>query len=265
MAGIGYNDRRPSLHDGRRLPIMRGMSVPRFFVDSLSAGCVLLPEREARHALMSRRLKAGQEVTLFDGAGTDAPGRIVSADRNGVRIEVAAVAPRARPRPELTLATALPKGARQDVLIEKCTELGVAAIQPLLTERSVASATTHRLQKWRQTAIEAAKQSNQCWLPELRAPRPLAAVLADLSLFDLMLLAASCETPDTTLTREIDLQAANRIIGFVGPEGGWAKQEFEAILGAGARPVTLGPNVLRIETAAIALCAAVHGEMRRTA
>lgn len=240
---------------------MHVMSMPRFFVEQLSPGRVALPEREARHALASKRLTIGQGAALFDGQGTQALGRIVSSDRHTIEVDILEVTHRERSHPMLTLATALPKGPRQDVLIEKCTELGVSAIQPLVTERSIASASAHRLNKWRQTTIEAAKQSNQCWLPELRPPQPLTAVLADLSPFDLKLLTVTCEWPNASPVGEINLRSARRIIVLVGPEGGWAGEEVEAIVEAGAKPVTLGPNVLRVETAAIALCAAVHGAM----
>jgi len=241
---------------------MHVMSMPRFFAEQLSPGRVALPEREARHALASKRLVVGQEVALFDGQGTQALGRIISADRYTIEADILEVTHRERSHPMLTLATALPKGPRQDVLIEKCTELGVCAIQPLVTERSIASASAHRLNKWRQTTIEAAKQSNQCWLPELCAPQPLTAVLADLSPFDLKLLTVTCEWPTGEAFGEINLRSARRIIALVGPEGGWAGEEVEAIVEAGAKSVTLGPNVLRVETAAVALCAAVHGAMR---
>jgi 16S rRNA (uracil1498-N3)-methyltransferase len=118
------------------------------------------------------------------------------------------------------------------------------------------------LNKWRQAAIEAAKQSAQAWVPTLHPPKPLSDVLRGLTGFDLVLVAATCEAPKALSLDALRTPKAERIMSFIGPEGGWAAEEFEAIVHAGAEPVTLGPNILRIETAAIALCAGVHALMR---
>jgi 16S rRNA (uracil1498-N3)-methyltransferase len=204
-----------------------------------------------------------QKVILLDGRGTQGGGQIISTDRRGVVVEVAKVSQTPRLLPELVLATALPKGSRQDVLIEKCTELGVFAIQPVITERSVVDASHHKLSRWRQIAIEAVKQSNQAWLPALHPPKCLFDVLEDMSVFDQILVTATHESPKAIPLSAVGVEHARKTIGFVGPEGGWTAKEFEAVVNAGGQPVTLGPNVLRIETAAIALCAAVHGLMRQ--
>lgn len=223
-------------------------------------GIVELCDQESRHARLSRRLSAGDELVVFDGQGREAPATITVASRNTVEVAVGPVSRHPRPTPALTLAVAMPKGPRQDFLIEKCTELGVAAIQPLLTERSVAGASDHKRDKWRRATIEAAKQSGQCWLPELLAPLPLDRFLQGLDKFD---LAAAAILPRAGSARPFhDLlragSAPSTIVAFIGPEGGWSPAEAEALIAAGATAVSLGPNVLRIETAAISLAAAVH-------
>lgn len=241
------------------------MAQPRFFVEALSAGVLQLAEEEARHALRSRRLSVDDPVSLFDGLGHEAAGRISTANRGEVAIRVETVAVRPRPVPGIVLAVALPKGPRQDVLVEKCAELGVAGIQPLVTQRSVAGASDHKIEKWRRTAIEACKQSGQAWLPEIMPLKKLSEALAELPRFDrawLALAETECGPACAPLARALDLADARTVVAFVGPEGGWEPGEIEQMVAAGCRPVSLGPNTLRIETAAIVLAAAIHSLMR---
>ena len=261
------------------------VSIPRFYVERLGPPAVDLPEAEARHARQSRRLSAGDVVALFDGHGRQAVGRITTGRGRAVTITIEEIAEIPPPRPALTLAFAVPKGPRQDTLIEKCTELGVAALQPIATARSIAAASGHRLDKWHRTAVEAAKQSSQAWLPELRNLCTLQDVLRDRSTNDMILLAASAgnvdgdEKPEGNMDRPsscprgfvqprlitdmlAELREASRVFAIIGPEGGWTDEEIAEALAARARPVSLGPNVLRIETAAVALAAIIHGLLK---
>lgn len=232
------------------------MADPRFFARQLSESAVRLSDREARHAAQARRLRAGDSVVLFDGQGREAAGVITTTGRSVVEVQIVRIAVHPRPRPALTLAVAVPKGPRQDALIEKCTELGVARLWPILTARSVCAASGHRLDKWLRTTIEAAKQSGQCWLPELSPPRRLNEVLAGAKTFDRALVATPGGRP--ILDCMGDLVDAECLLAMVGPEGGWAPEELNEILAAGASPVSLGPHILRIETAAITIAAIVH-------
>lgn len=252
------------------------MTVPRFHLAPLSAGVVALKEAEAHHARASRRLSVGDPVVLFDGQGHEAPGQVSAVSRTAVEVAVSEVTSRPRPKPGLALAVALPKGPRQDALIEKCTELGTSEIQPLVTQRSVAATSASRMDKWRRATIEAAKQSGQAWLPVLHPPRTIGEVLGDRDQHDLMLVAAAPpvfgagdEPADITATSSppgavaiadllAELAGADRILAFVGPEGGWTDAELTELMTDDARLISLGPNVLRIETAAIALAAFVH-------
>jgi 16S rRNA (uracil1498-N3)-methyltransferase len=284
LAKGGSKERRThaSLHTRRRRSIMSPVSIPRFYVARLEPPAVDLPEAEARHARQSRRLSAGDVVALFDGRGRQATGRIATGQSRAVTITLDAITEIPRPRPALTLAFAVPKGPRQDVLIEKCTELGVAVLQPITTARSIAAASGHRLDKWHRTAVEAAKQSGQTWLPELRELRTLQEVLRDRKPQDIVLLGVSAgntsgdnEGPGdqdrssscprgSVQPRPIadllaELRGADRVLALVGPEGGWTDEEIAEALAAAACPVSLGPNVLRIETAAVAVAAIIHG------
>lgn len=255
------------------------MSVARFYVQGLEVGQVRLSGQEARHARQSRRLSVHDDVVLIDGRGREGRGRIARIDASEVQVEVERVERRERPLPMLTIATAIPKGPRQDVLVEKCTELGAAAIWPLMTERGVASASAHRIAKWHRAAIEAAKQSGQAWIPEIREPRCLDDILDDGHTFDRILAGVTAgqsdpvgpggaprapdlphldSPPQRLVDLLADLAGVRSILAAIGPEGGWTDLELSSMYGSGAIGVSLGPNTLRIETAAIAMAAAVH-------
>lgn len=244
------------------------------FIETLAAfaqtagsdgGAVIeLPPEEARHAVGSRRLSAGDAIRVFDGFGHSAVGEIVSASKPSVKVRIGEVIFTPRPVPALTLAVAMPKGSRQDDLIARCTELGTAAIMPLATERSVAGVSDHKRDRWRRTTIEAAKQSGQCWLPELAEPATLPQVLTDAPRYDLVLAAMLPQDGDAAGIQGIleRVRGAEKLLATIGPEGGWSPAEAQALLAAGAVPVSLGPNVLRIETAATALASFVHACLR---
>lgn len=239
------------------------MPEARFHVSDLSSTDVVLTEQESRHASQSRRLRPGDPVVLFDGHGTEAGGQITTVSRSGVHVRILQACTRPRPRPVVTLAVAMPKGPRQDLLVEKCTELGIAALWPIQTARSVSQVSAHRLNKWRRTAIEAAKQSGQAWLPELSPPRQLVEALAQAARFDRLLIAVPhAEIPSQWLT---SLAGAESVLAFIGPEGGWTDSERAVCVDKGCLAISLGPNTLRIETAAIALAAILHATGRKPA
>jgi 16S rRNA (uracil1498-N3)-methyltransferase len=236
------------------------MSLPRFFIDDLQPGIVTLSQREGRHLQHARRLHPGDEVVLFNGRGDEGFGALsaTAGSRKGpLEVEIRALRHRPRPIPHLTLAVALPKGPRQDWLIEKCTELGVAAIQPIITRRSIAQASAHRLTRWRQTAIEAAKQSGQAWLPELLDPLDFPDALARASGQTHVLIASA-----TARASASSLPGTERVIVFIGPEGDWTPDELRIAELSGAGMLSLGPNTLRVETAAVAVAAIVHAGLR---
>lgn len=241
------------------------VSTPRFFADTLIAGQIALSPEESRHASRARRLSVGDPVVLFDGQGHESDGRVAVVSLREVVIDGGEVRFRDRLRPQLTLAFAPPKEPRQDSLVEKCSELGVAELVPLLCERVVADVSGHRLEKWRRRAIEAAKQSGQCWLPRLHRPRTLEQVLTNRAWYGQVLAGLSVSggvAPAPILSLLDTLSQSDRILAFIGPEGGWEPREENTLLAAGAAPVSLGPNTLRIETAAIALAAVIHALAR---
>jgi 16S rRNA (uracil1498-N3)-methyltransferase len=195
---------------------------------------------------------------LFDGNGTEGQGAIREISSAHVLIDVSKVAAIPFEQPiRLTVATAVPRTHRQHFLVEKCTELGAYAIQPLLCERSVVRPGDPLVPKWTRIAIEAAKQSQRAWLPRIEPPRSLADAVACSGAFDLSLLLSPA--PDAAALTDLlaSRPDCRTMVAWIGPEGGFSDEETELVIRAGAKPTRLGPTILRIETAAVAMTAAI--------
>ena len=238
------------------------MRIPRVFCPNLQAGPNVLDEDEAHHVVRVLRLDDGDRVCLFDGLGHEAHGRIDSITRAHVTVVADAMAPRPFDlRFRLTLAVAMTKAHRQSYLVEKCTELGVAALWPLLCERSVVQPADAAVDKWSRRAVEACKQSGRAWVPAVESPQPVDRAIARRGEFAISLTAVPGATRGLhDAFRPLD--ADTRILIFVGPEGGWTPAELSAFSVSSIEGVALSPTVLRTETAAVAICAAIASASR---
>ncbi len=246
------------------------MRQPRLYCPDLCPGTVELSPEESSHLVASLRATEGSEVVLFDGAGGEATGVLQRAHRRRAQVVVGPVTRRPFELAyRLTLAVAMGRTHRQGYLVEKCTELGVAAIWPIVGARSVARPDKDAVAKWSRRAIEAAKQSGRAWVPEIAAPMHFAELLGRVEEFDAAAVAdPSSSGPGRCAVIPFDtvlaaLPAEGTVLALVGPEGGWSDDE-RAQLQAGRMAtatrltvVSLGPTILRTETAAVALCAAV--------
>jgi len=234
------------------------MSQTRLYHTPLTVGSVTLSAEESHHAAVVRRAREGAEVVLFDGAGAEASCRIARANRRAVVVNVEQITHHPPDLAiDLTLAVALGKAQRQSYVIEKCTELGVGAIWPLGTDRSVSRPGAATVEKWNRRAIEAAKQSRRRWLPQISAARALADAVATLGQFDCVAFADT-EGARTEWDRALlPLKRGSRVLVLIGPEGGWSTAERSQLTERGAAAICLAPTVLRTETAAVAACAAV--------
>ncbi len=223
----------------------------RYFIDTaLSLGVVDLDGPEAHHLATVCRVRPGDAVCLFNGDGHEYPARVVEVAKRSVTLEVTAVeSPPREVGYRLEVAAPLPKGDRAQFLLEKLTELGVTSFTPLQTVRSVVQPREAKLEKLQRHVIEASKQ---CGRNVLLQVQPLIE------------WKTFCESPVLPPLRlmahpnaERGTQSAERgdIVFAVGPEGGFTEEEIAQALAAGWRPVTLGPRILRIETAALALAA----------
>ncbi|MFQ5591895.1 MAG: RsmE family RNA methyltransferase [Phycisphaerae bacterium] len=233
------------------------MQGARFFCRDIGESVAVLSVEESHYAVSVRRVRPGDEIQLFDGAGREATGIVECAAR---RLEATITGVSERPFDlscQLTLAVAMPKASRQGYLIEKCVELGVAALWPIVSDRSVVKPRAGAAARWTRRAIEAARQSERAWVPAIASPVAFREVFRRVSDFDRACLAdlgASATSLVDTLAHE---PRACSVLVCVGPEGGWSDAERRCALAAGASAVTLGPTVLRTETAAVAACAAV--------
>ena len=212
---------------------------------------------EAHHAAKVLRLKQGDSCVVFDGRGRAAHAVVAEPPRSsGVLLAPGEECPPAPELAHLTLCQAVPKGANMDLIIQKSVELGVSAIVPLLTDRSIvrlnAREAEAKRQKWQRIALEACKQCGQNTLPEVASPVPFAEWLRRGAPEGLNVIASL--VPGVRPVRDVLEEARSRSVRsaalLVGPEGDFTDQETAMALEAGFSPVTLGPIVLRVETAA---------------
>jgi 16S rRNA (uracil1498-N3)-methyltransferase len=248
------------------------MSFHRFYLppDQCETDEVELRDREAHHAARVLRLGCGDRVVVLDGAGQHLVGEIEDAGRERVRLRVVERR-RVPPLPyRLTLLQAVPKGKVMETILQKATELGAARVVPLLSERVVAQVeerdSAAKAARWQQATIEALKQCGTPWLPRVEAPVTPGAFLARKETFDLFLLAAlgaGARHPAEYLRRPGSARDTLRSVAIaVGPEGDFTPGEVSAFRAGGAHPITLGPLVLRCDTAAVYCLSVVSYELQ---
>jgi 16S rRNA (uracil1498-N3)-methyltransferase len=216
---------------------------------------------EARHLSQVLRIKAGESITVFDGQGRSAPAEILSVSRDHVPLRLGEILPSRPTLPAITLAQAIPKGKNMDLIVQKSVELGVAAIQPLVTRHTVVQPGEGKSEKWRRNALEACKQCGQDTLPEIADPLPFDRWITTQSTQPVLKLIASL-APGAMPLRETLRQHPGTIaaILLIGPEGDFSAGETTAALAAGFVPVTLGSIVLRVETATLFCLSALRYE-----
>ncbi|PZF80415.1 16S rRNA (uracil(1498)-N(3))-methyltransferase [Jiangella anatolica] len=229
------------------------MTAPVFLADAAAlraADVVVLDGDEGRHAAVVRRIEVGETVELTDGAGQLARCLVVGVSKQGLTCEVVARVEVPEPRPRVVVAQAIPKGDRGETAVETMTEVGVDEILPWSAQRCMVRWTGERgdkaLRRWRSTAREAAKQARRAWLPVVGDPvgtPGLAGRVAGAALA--VVLHEEASEP----LGAVNIPADGDILLVVGPEGGLAPEELDALATAGAVVARLGPTVLRTSTA----------------
>lgn len=229
----------------------------RFFVDRPVVGdCARLDGSEAEHLIRVLRVKVDDEVVLFDGSGAEFPARVVSVGRSHAELRVLECRWVDRElSPSLVLAVALPKGDRQRWLVEKAVELGVAQLVPLVTKRGVAQPVDRALDRLRRAVVEASKQCGRNRLMNISEPQTVAEVVAAAPADCQRWLAHPCASA-RPLRALLEQATRDPLLAAIGPEGGFTEDEIAAA-GPECRLVTLGPRILRIETAALAIASGV--------
>jgi 16S rRNA (uracil1498-N3)-methyltransferase len=245
------------------------MSLPRFHVPAAAPGArVTLPEHTAHHAREVLRLRAGAKVRVFDGSGHEWDAVLDEASRRTVSARLLhAVAPRPESPLRLVLAMAALKGDRMELVVQKATELGVAEVWPVVSFRTDAAARPalagSRSERWERVVSGAAEQCGRAVVPHV-APTVRLEELLQRPFGGTRV--ALLETPGHPALATLALDAASPLLLLVGPAGGFEPAEAEALRAAGFAPASLGPRILRAETAAVAALAiaqAAWGDLRQ--
>jgi 16S rRNA (uracil1498-N3)-methyltransferase len=235
------------------------MRIPRFHVPEAGPGARLdLPEHSAHHAREVLRLRSGSAIRVFDGRGHEYEGTLDQVSRQTVSVRLGGAAP---PRLEspLRVVLGLPplKGDRMETALQKATELGVAEVWPVVTARTDAAArpalSGSRQDRWDKVASGAAEQCGRAVVPVVAAAMTLDELLAA-PFGGLRLLFEAIPHPRPLA----GFPRPSSVLLLIGPPGGWDDHEFARLSAAGFEPTSLGPRILRTETAAIAAVTAVQ-------
>jgi 16S rRNA (uracil1498-N3)-methyltransferase len=234
----------------------------RFYIspENWNPDALVLSEGEGHHARNVLRMKRGDRAVLFNGRGREITGEIIDLAKNEIHFRKLQESGTPPLRCRITLGQAIPKGKNMDFIVQKAVEIGAAEIAPIISERTIVDLDSkeaeQKREKWQQTAIEAAKQCGQNWLPTLRAPQKLRDFFAHAAVVDLRLIGSL--QPDAIHLKKIlsDYKDQHRegpksVLMMVGPEGDFTPAELGLAKTNGCLPITLGPIILRVETAAI--------------
>jgi 16S rRNA (uracil1498-N3)-methyltransferase len=234
----------------------------RFYIspENWDPRALTLRGNEAHHARDVLRMKRGDRVVVFNGRGREITVEIVEVARDEVHLRKLQENESPPLRCRITLGQAIPKGKNMDLIVQKAVEIGAAEIAPMISERTIvdldAEEAEQKRLKWQQIAIEAAKQCGQNWLPTVQVPRKLKDFFAQQHAHDLRLIGSL--QPDALHLRHILSEYRERhgdrpqsVLMMVGPEGDFTPAELALAKTHSCRPITLGPIILRVETAAI--------------
>jgi 16S rRNA (uracil1498-N3)-methyltransferase len=236
----------------------------RFYIppENWNSDALALTGSEAHHARDVLRMKSGEKVVLFNGRGREITAEIVDPGGSGIRLRKLHEAGTPPLHCRIVLGQAIPKGKNMDLIVQKAVEIGAAEIAPIISDRTIvqidSESAMQKQTKWHQIAIEAAKQCGQNWLPRVHVPRKLAEFFsaAPEDSFDLRFIGSL--QPDAQHLKKIlaDYSSEHRlrpqsVLMLIGPEGDFTPAELALARSHGCRPISLGPIILRVETAAI--------------
>ncbi|MEI6589544.1 MAG: RsmE family RNA methyltransferase [Verrucomicrobiota bacterium] len=232
---------------------------------------LILNAEESHHLVVVNRAEAGDPVIAFNGKGTEWICTLIKSDKKAAHLNVISVTTASALPFSITLAQALPKGTHMDDIVRKATELGVTCIIPINTERTQVKLESDRserkIEKWQNASLEAAKQCGNPWLPEITGLQEIKSVVESAQKYDLCLIA-SLEKSSVSLKLVLSLfekksgRSPKTVLWLIGPEGDFTPEELAYAKQHGFESVTLGPLVLRCETAAISAISILGYELQ---
>ena len=231
--------------------------MPRFFLEDAHAGSFTISGQDARHIACSLRMVEGDTLTVCNGKGTDFSCVLTAVSPEAVTLSVTKeVDSRSEPTIAVTLYQGLPKGDKLEWIIQKAVELGVTRIVPVVTARSIAKSSerdTKTAARWQKIADEAAGQSGRGILPQVETPISFKEAAARMANTKTVVFYECGGVPLTAIAPTL----ATEVAVFIGPEGGIAPDEIQTLTENGAVLATLGPRILRCETAPLAALSAM--------
>jgi 16S rRNA (uracil1498-N3)-methyltransferase len=234
----------------------------RFFIspENWNPGALALAGSEAHHARDVLRMRVGERLVLFNGRGREITAEIVHLGSDEIGLRKLHEAETLPLQCRIVLGQAIPKGKNMDLIVQKAVEIGAAEIAPIISDRTIVHLDSENVvqkqSKWQHIAVEAAKQCGQNWLPHVHAPRKLSEFLASVQSFDLQLIGSL--QPGAQHLKKVlaDYSSEHQhrprsVLMLIGPEGDFTPAELGLAHRHGCHPITLGPIILRVETAAI--------------
>jgi 16S rRNA (uracil1498-N3)-methyltransferase len=241
----------------------------RFFVEShqINNNLVTITGQDAKHLGKVLRLNSGDEIQVFDGSGVEYLVKLTTVNASQASGIILSAQQGATESPlRVNLVQALPKQGKMELIIQKCTELGVGDIYPVATERTVVKLEGgkggEKAERWQKVAVEAVKQCGRSFVPKVYMPQSLASFLKSLLPQNNLALIMLWEGEKAlglkqVLSRWEDKRNKPEIFLLIGPEGGFTEAEVDKVQAWGGQAVTLGPRILRTETAGIAALSAI--------
>ncbi|MCG9126815.1 16S rRNA (uracil(1498)-N(3))-methyltransferase [Candidatus Poribacteria bacterium] len=226
--------------------------------NDVSEDLSMIDGSEHHHLKNVLRLNIGDSVRIIDGIGNIRIAKIANIRNDSTIISIIDHHFQLRKKPEITLFQAIPKYDKMELIIQKTTELGISKIVPVKTKRSLQEANENRIDRWKKIIVSATKQCKAAWVPKISEVYEFEECLKKVHFYDNKFILWEKEDENKIKTVVQNSKDINSIAVFIGPEGGFEEEEVRFAMNRGCKPVSLGTNILRTETAAIAITAILN-------